>query len=245
MMKTCIVIPVYNHHEAIGRVIAALRQFKLPCFLVNDGSSVQCTSELRRLAEQEKQWVVLHERTQNGGKGAAVITGLKLAISNGFTHAIQIDADGQHCLDDVALFLSASAANPDKLILGAPRFDGSIQKKRRYGRVLTNFWIWIHTLSFDITDGMCGFRCYPLASVDKIMQSTALGQQMDFDIEIAVRLHWDGVGIVNIGTDVRYPLDGVSHFRMLEDNLLISKKHAQLFLGMLWRLPTLLLRRWQ
>jgi hypothetical protein len=77
------------------------------------------------------------------------------------------------------------------------------------------------------------------------VQSTALGQQMDFDIEIAVRLHWDGVGIVNIGTDVRYPLDGVSHFRMLEDNLLISKKHAQLFLGMLWRLPTLLLRRLQ
>jgi glycosyltransferase involved in cell wall biosynthesis len=245
MMKTCIVIPVYNHQEAIGRVIAALRQFKLPCFLVNDGSSVQCTSELRRLAKQEKQWVVLHERAQNGGKGAAVITGLKLAISNGFTHAIQVDADGQHCFDDIALFLSASAANPDKLILGAPRFDSSIQKKRLYGRKLTNFWIWIHTLSFDIADGMCGFRCYPLASVDKIMQSTALGQQMDFDIEIAVRLHWDGVGIVNIGTDVRYPLDGVSHFRMLEDNLLISKKHAQLFLGMLWRLPALLLRRLQ
>jgi glycosyltransferase involved in cell wall biosynthesis len=245
MIKTCIVIPVYNHHEAIGQVIAALRQFKLPCFLVNDGSSMQCTSELRRLAEMEKQWVVLHERAQNGGKGAAVITGLKLAISNGFTHAIQVDADGQHCLDDIALFLSASAANPDKLILGAPRFDSSIQKKRLYGRKLTNLWIWINTLSFDIADGMCGFRCYPLASVDKIVHSTALGQQMDFDIEIAVRLHWDGVGIINIGTDVRYPLDGVSHFRMLEDNLLISKKHAQLFLGMLWRLPMLLLRRLQ
>ncbi len=100
-----------------------------------------------------------------------------------------------------------------------------------------------HTLSFDITDGMCGFRCYPLAAVDKVLQSTTLGQRMDFDIEIVVRLHWDGVGVVNIGTDVKYPLDGVSHFRMLQDNLLISKKHAQLFLGMLWRLPILLARR--
>lgn len=244
-MKTCVVIPVYNHHEAIGQVIEALRPFNLPCLLINDGSSAHCTSELRRLAEQEKQWVVLHERPLNGGKGAAVITGLQLALGNGFTHAIQIDADGQHCLDDISLFLSASAVNPDKLILGAPRYDGNITKKRLYGRQFTNLWIWINTLSFDINDGMCGFRCYPLAAVDKILQSTALGQRMDFDIEIAVRLHWDDVGIINIGTDVRYPLDGVSHFRMLQDNLLISKKHAQLFLGMLWRLPILLARHWR
>jgi glycosyltransferase involved in cell wall biosynthesis len=242
-MKTCIIIPVYNHHEAIGRVVVALRQFNVPCMLINDGSSAQCTAELRRLAEQEKHWVILHERTENGGKGAAVITGFKLALAQGFTHAIQIDADGQHCLADIGLFLSASAANPDKLILGAPRYDGSISKKRLYGRQFTNLWIWINTLSFEIKDGMCGFRCYPLAAVDKILQSTALGQRMDFDIDIAVRLHWGGVGIVNIGTDVKYPIDGVSHFRMLQDNLLISKKHAQLFFGMLWRLPLLLLRR--
>ncbi|POZ50064.1 glycosyltransferase family 2 protein [Methylovulum psychrotolerans] len=242
-MKTCIVIPVYNHHEAIGQVTEALRPFKLPCLLINDGSSAACGAELRRLAAQDSTWLTLHEREKNGGKGAAVITGLQLALAKGFTHAIQIDADGQHCLDDIRLFLSASAANPDKLILGAPRFDGSASKKRLYGRQFTNLWIWINTLSFDIRDGMCGFRCYPLAAVGKIVQTTALGQRMDFDIEIAVRLHWDGVGVVNIDTDVRYPLDGVSHFRMLDDNLLISKKHAQLFFGMLWRLPRILARR--
>lgn len=242
-MKACIVIPVYNHHEAIGHVLDAVRQFKLPCLLINDGSSDVCTAELRRLAEAEKTWVILHEREQNGGKGAAVISGLTLAIDQGFSHAIQIDADGQHHLDDISLFLDASAKNPEKLILGAPRYDGGISKKRLYGRQFTNLWIWINTLSFDITDGMCGFRCYPLAAVDKLFQSTTLGQRMDFDIEIAVRLHWQGVKVINIGTDVRYPLDGVSHFRMLEDNVLISKKHAQLFFGMLWRLPWLLARR--
>lgn len=242
-MKTCVVIPVYNHEEAIVPVIAALRPFQLPCLLINDGSSDQCTAVLRELAAQEQHWLTLHERSQNGGKGAAVITGLQLALSLGFSHAIQIDADGQHCLDDIKLFLAASAAHPDKLILGAPRFDGSAQKSRLYGRQFTNLWIWINTLSFAIADGMCGFRCYPLVAVDKIVQSTRLGQRMDFDIEIVVRLHWQGVGVINIGTDVRYPLDGVSHFRMLHDNVLISKKHAQLFLGMLWRLPILLLRK--
>jgi glycosyltransferase involved in cell wall biosynthesis len=244
-LKTCIVIPVYNHHEAIGFVVDALRHFNLTCILVNDGSSAICSSELARIAEHEKQWIILHELPENGGKGAAVITGLQLAMRQGFSHAIQIDADGQHCLDDISLFLSASAANPDKLILGKPRFDGSVQKKRLYGRQFTNLWIWINTLSFDIADGMCGFRCYPLAAVDKILQTNVLGQRMDFDIEIVVRLHWLGVEVVNIETAVQYPLDGVSHFRMLQDNLLISKKHAQLFFGMLWRLPALLIRRFQ
>lgn len=243
-MKTCIIIPVYNHHEAIVQVVEALRPFKLPCFLVNDGSSAQCTSVLRHTAAAEKSWLMLHERPQNGGKGAAVITGLQLALHHGFTHAIQIDADGQHHLADVALFLSASAQNPDKLILGNPHFDSSVQKKRWYGRQFTNLWIWINTLSFDIGDGMCGFRCYPLAAVDKLLQATTLGQHMDFDIEIVVRLHWQGVAVINIDTAVQYPLDGVSHFRMWQDNLLISKKHAQLFFGMLWRLPKLLGRHW-
>lgn len=243
-MKTCIVIPVYNHHEAIVQVVAALRPFNLPCFLINDGSEALCTDVLQRLAGAEKSWLILHERSQNGGKGAAVMTGLSVALRHGFTHAIQIDADGQHCLADVALFLSASAANPDKLILGTPRFDGGVQKKRLYGRQFTNLWIWINTLSFDISDGMCGFRCYPLAAVDKLLQTATLGQRMDFDIDIVVRLHWQGVQVVNIDTAVQYPLDGISHFRMLQDNLLISKKHAQLFFGMLWRLPKLLRRHW-
>ena len=112
-----------------------------------------------------------------------------------------------------------------------------------YGRQFTNLWIWINTLSLEIADGMCGFRCYPLPAIEQLLKTTSLGQRMDFDIDILVRLSWQGVRIINLPTEVQYPLDGVSHFKMLEDNLLISKKHAQLFFGMLWRSPLLLLRK--
>ena len=44
-------------------------------------------------------------------------------------------------------------------------------------------------------------------------------------------------------TRVRYPEDGVSHFRVWQDNLLISAMHARLFFGMLWRSPRLLWRK--
>jgi len=244
-VKICVIIPVYNHQEAIGHVVGQLKPFGLPCFLVNDGSSAQCSAVLKRIAAQEANWITLHEREQNGGKGAAVMDGLQLAIVNGFSHAIQIDADGQHRLADISRFLEASEQHPDKLILGNPSFDATVPKKRLYGRQFTNLWIWINTLSFAIADGMCGFRCYPLAAVDKLLKSVQLGRRMDFDIEVVVRLYWQGVDVINIETEVRYPLDGISHFQMLQDNLLISRKHAQLFFGMLWRLPRLLLRHWR
>jgi len=129
------------------------------------------------------------------------------------------------------------------LIIGKPCFDASVPKKRLYGRQFTNLWIWINNLSLSIADGMCGFRCYPLTAVDELLKSVSLGQRMDFDIDIVVRLYWQGLDIVNISTDVQYPVDGVSHFNMLQDNLLISGKHAQLFFGMLCRFPKLLLRK--
>ena len=244
-MKTSVIIPVYNHQEAIGQVVEQLKPFGLPCYLINDGSSEPCRLVLRDIAEHEKGWITLYEREQNGGKGAAVMDGLQLAIAGGFSHAIQVDADGQHKLEDISRLLAASVQHPDKLILGKPHFDETVPKGRLYGRQFTNLWIWINTLSFAIADGMCGFRCYPLAAVDPLLQAVQLGRRMDFDIEIVVRLYWQGVDVINIETEVQYPLDGISHFKMLQDNLLISRKHAQLFFGMLWRLPRLLLRHWR
>lgn len=241
-MKNCVIIPVYNHQHAINKVIEHLKPLGLHCFLINDGSSSECSAVLQKIAEQEHDWLNLYEREINGGKGAAVIDGLKLAIEQGYSHAIQIDADGQHHMEDISHFILASKQHPNTLILGQPCFDNSAPKKRRYGRKFTNLWIWINTLSFAIKDGMCGFRCYPLGAVDELIKSTHIAQRMDFDIDIVVRLYWQGLDIINIPTEVQYPIDGVSHFKMLQDNLMISKKHAQLFFGMLLRLPKLIAR---
>ena len=241
-MKACVIIPVYNHQHAIASVVDQIKIFGLHCYLINDGSSVDCSKVLQKIASEESEWVTLFERESNGGKGAAVIDGFKLASQDGFSHAIQVDADGQHQLDDISHFLDASEKTPDKLILGAPQFDESVPKKRLYGRQITNAWIWIHTLSFSIKDGMCGFRCYPLIEVNKLLASTTIAKGMDFDIDIIVKLYWQGVDVINVSTNVRYPIDGVSHFNMLQDNVLISIKHTQLFFGMLVRFPKLLLR---
>lgn len=239
-MNAVVIIPVYNHEHAIGAVVDQVRAHGLPVLLVDDGSKPSCATALDGLVKEPE--VRLFRRTQNGGKGAAVMSGLEEAHRLGFTHAVQIDADGQHDLVDLPKFLAQATANPDALITGQPMYDASVPKGRLYGRYLTHIWVWINTLSLAIKDSMCGFRVYPLArTLAAIVPS--IGKRMDFDPEIAVRLVWAGTKVINLPTHVTYPTDGVSHFDVLWDNVRISGMHTRLFFGMLVRLPLILWRR--
>lgn len=242
-MKLCAVVPVYNHGAAVGAVVAALRQHGLPCVLVDDGSEAACAAVLDALAAGEPDAITLVRLAQNQGKGGAMMAGLSEALRQGFSHAVQIDADGQHDTGDIPAFIAKSQAQPDRLICGCPRYDDSVPKGRLYGRYATHIWVWINTLSLDIRDSMCGFRVYPLAPTVALIEATRIGRRMDFDVEILVRLYWQGMRIVNQPTWVHYPSDGVSHFKAVLDNVLISRMHARLFLGMLLRAPRLLLRK--
>jgi glycosyltransferase involved in cell wall biosynthesis len=244
MFKPCVLIPVYNHEHAVGAVVQAVLASGLPCILVDDGSNAGCAQVLDRLAAAEPRQIILARHAHNQGKGDAVLTGMRRAAEAGYTHALQIDADGQHCCADIPRFIEQAAARPEALIVGYPQYDESVPAVRLYGRYLTHVWVWINTLSLQIKDSMCGFRVYPLAPVLSLARRKRLGARMDFDTEVLVRLCWDGIRIVNLGTRVGYPSDGVSHFRLWRDNLLISRMHATLFFGMLLRAPKLLTRKW-
>src|SRR5687768_11766011 len=162
MLVPCAVIPVFNHERAVGRVVEAVHRAGLPCILVDDGSGRECAMELDRLAATIPEvWVV--RLPQNRGKGGAVSAGLREAHARQFTHALQIDADGQHSLADIPRFIEAARAHPQALICGCPVFDASLPASRRHGRYLSHFFVWLDTLSFEIRDSMCGFRMYPLA----------------------------------------------------------------------------------
>lgn len=243
-MSNCFVIPVYNHPNYLAPLIEHLHQFDLPIIVVNDGSDVGCTQVLTDLAEQYER-VELLSHAVNLGKGQAVMTGLLHAHHLGMHHALQIDADGQHCWADIPTFWQQSAANPKAMIIGKPIFDESVPKKRLYGRYITHVWVWINSLSFEIQDSMCGFRVYPLASTISIIQTADLQPRMGFDSEILVRLKWNKVPFINVPTHVVYPEQGISHFQMWRDNLGLSQTHAKLFAGMLVRLPKLLWHKTQ
>lgn len=241
--KPCAVVPVYNHERSLPAVVRALLAEELPCVIVDDASSPAAPRVIDELAQHPSVHLLRHDHNQ--GKGAAVVSGLREASRLGFSHALQVDADGQHDLNRVALFLDRASQAPDALICGYPEYDSSVPKGRLYARYLTHVWVWINTLSLSVRDSMCGFRVYPLGPTLALLDSTTLGKRMDFDTEILVRLHWRGQPMVWLPTHVHYPADGVSHFRLWRDNLLISSMHARLFGGMLLRAPALLWRRWR
>jgi len=240
--RACIVVPVYNHGEGARALIQAVTPFDLQTILVNDASDSDCRRLLEDLAKS-RAWVHLVEHRKNLGKGGAVLSGLREALDRGFSHALQIDADGQHDAGDIPRFISESQRHPEAIVTGYPIFDASAPKGRRLARYLTHVWVWIETLSFEIKDSMCGFRVYPLSAVVPLSRRVRLGKRMDFDPEVLVRLCWDGVPIISLPTRVIYPKNSQSHFRLWEDNWLITCMHVRLVFGMIVRVPGFLLRR--
>lgn len=238
----CVLIPCYNHGAMLASVLARLAPFNLPVIVVDDGSDARTKQHIAALDAPQLRVLTL---PHNQGKGAAVIAGLRAAAAAGFSHALQLDADGQHQVEDTPRMLAEAERYPHCLISGQPQYDASIPKSRLYGRYITHFWVWVETLSFSLKDSMCGFRVYPLAASLELCDRRAIGQRMDFDTEIMVRLYWQGTPSRFIRTRVTYPPSGVSHFDALHDNLRISWMHTRLFFGMLPRIPQLLSRRRQ
>lgn len=233
--RPCALIPTFDNPLTVARVVAEVRRHLSDVILVDDGSGADGQAAVDDIERAGDALVI--RRGHNGGKGAAVKTGFGAARQAGFTHALQIDADGQHETADIPRFLEVAAARPDAAVLGHPIFDASTPRGRRAAHGLTNFWTRIETAGPAIADPQCGYRVYP---VDAACRVAARANRMDFDIEIAVRLVWAGVPIINLPTRVRYlpPLDGgVSHFRPFRDNVAISLMHTRLVMeSLLWRM---------
>lgn len=242
VFNPCLVIPCYNHAQLLAGIIERLESYGLPIIIVDDGSHATDAETLNRLTHNHNNRHLL-TLPENQGKGGAVIAGFKIAYAQGFTHALQIDADGQHDMEDIPKFLKLSEQNPDALISGAPIYNDSVPKSRLYSRYITHFWVWVETLSFSIIDSMCGFRVYPLKETISLINKEKIGCYMDFDIEVMVKLYWRNVPVLFIKTNVDYPETGLSNFRVFQDNARISWMHTRLFFGMLIRSPMLIWRK--
>lgn len=241
-MSYCLIIPHYNHERQFLAFLPKLIALGIPLIVVDDGSSEQSLSLVEEYIQSQddaiKISLVAHR--YNRGKGAAVITGTTVARSLGYTHALQIDADGQHDVNDIKKFIELSETFPDRIICGRPVFDASVPKIRLYGRKITDFWVVLETLSRKVKDGLCGFRIYPLDKFEKVVDHFYLGKKMDFDTEILVKAIWLDVELEFLDTKVIYPEKSVSHFHYVRDNLQLIRLHVRLMFGMIVRLPFLL-----
>lgn len=240
-----VLIPSYDTGSQVYETVRAARAAWAPVWVVVDGSTDGTAEGLVALAANDPSLRVF-VLPQNRGKGAAVLHGLQRALAAGYTHALTMDSDGQHPADLIGAFMAASAARPQAMVLGRPVFDGSAPRLRVRGRKVSNWWTGLETLGAGIDDSLCGFRVYPIAALVGVMQRQRWMRRFDFDTEAVVRLAWRGVAPINIAAPVRYlsaAEGGVSHFRYVRDNALLTWMHARLMFGFALRLPLLLARR--
>ena len=241
-----VLLPTYNTGRRLLEVVTAALQHWQPVLVVVDGSTDGSHEPVMALAGRERGLEVL-VLPRNRGKGAAVLAGLRHAVDRGCTHALVMDADGQHPADRIAEFMAASQCRPEAMILGQPVFGADAPAARRHGRKLSIGLVRLETRGRAIADPLFGFRVYPAQALLDVLGPRRGGRRYDFDTEAVVRLHWAGVPALNLPAPVRYfqPSEGgVSHFRYGRDNLRLAWMHTRLIAELLLvRWPALLRRR--
>ena len=241
-----VLIPSYNPGRLVYSTVKGARENWAPVWVVVDGSDDGTDKGLLEMAKEDPQLRVI-VMPKNGGKGRAVLHGMKLAAAEGFTHVLTMDSDGQHPAVRIPDFMALSQSNPGAMVLGAPIFDSSAPSIRVKGRKISNWWANVETPGVGtIGDSLFGFRVYPIDPLIAVMRGQRWMRRFDFDPEAVVRMCWRGVRPVNLPATVRYfraDEGGVSHFNYLRDNLLLTWMHSRLFFGFLLRLPVLVVRR--
>jgi glycosyltransferase involved in cell wall biosynthesis len=240
-----VLIPSYNTGPKVYETVREARSQWAPVWVVVDGSSDGTAEGLQRMAAEDpglKLMVLPH----NQGKGAAVLHGLRAALAAGFTHALTMDSDGQHPAALIPAFMQRSLQRPEAMILGKPVFDASAPLLRVRGRRVSNWWTNLETMGAGVGDSLYGFRVYPIAPLIAVMARQPWMRRFDFDTEAVVRLAWRGVKPIDMDAPVKYlsaAEGGVSHFRYVRDNVLLTWMHMRLMLEFLLRLPLLAWRR--
>ncbi|NOU45987.1 MAG: DUF2062 domain-containing protein [Bacteroidales bacterium] len=236
-LKICILLPTYNNSGTIAGVMDGIYEITKDLIVVNDGSTDDTAAILTQYPA-----IQLISYPENRGKGNALLTGFRYAISKGYKYAITIDSDGQHNPADIRAFAEKLLKTDDALIIGERNMEqASVPGKSNFGRKFSNFWFNVET-GITHNDTQSGFRLYPLLAFENMKFYT---QKFEFEIEILVRLAWKGVKVESVPVSVRYfpKEERVSHFRPFRDFTRISILNTALvFLALAWYRPLMYIK---
>jgi glycosyltransferase involved in cell wall biosynthesis len=237
-LKYCVIIPVYNSENHIANVIENVLQYADNLLVVNDGSTDGTLDILTRHCG-----LLIVSYPKNRGKGYALKRSFKKALELGFTHAVTMDADGQHLAQDIEILQQKSMENPDALIIGSRKFDNpNMPEGNRFANNFSNFWFKIQT-GISLPDTQTGFRIYPLHKMGKMRSLT---NRYEAELELLVRCAWKNIKLVPQPINVFYPPENerISHFRKGKDFFRISVLNSFLCIfAVIYGFPSMFLRK--
>jgi len=227
-----IIIPAYNEELTIGSIVALSKKYG-DVIVVDDGSSDR-TSEIARSAGAH---VIRHE--QNKGKGEAIKTGTKYALSRGYDIIVTVDADGQHDPDRIPLLVKPLIEDEADLVIGSryveKRNKSNIPFYRRVGLWILNKGTQLAT-DVDV-DSQSGFRAYS-ASLLKNLSLDSNGYSVETDL--LFRAKNLGARILEVPVTIRYDVPNRHKYNPIMHGLsvlmnlvrLISCKRPLLMFGL-------------
>lgn len=233
----CVIIPTYNNSRTVRRVVADVLTVAPHVIVVDDGS----TDGTAKILTQLDVKVVSHSR--NRGKGAALVTGFRQALAEGYDYAVTIDSDGQHFAADIPRLVEAMREHPESLIVGCRNLDhDGMPAGNTFANRFSNFWFKVQT-GISLADTQTGLRMYPLHRLPCLRLLTS---RYEAELALLVMMAWRGVEITQVAVSVSYDPEGgrVSHFRPVYDFARISLLNTVLcFFAVVYGLPAKLLRK--
>jgi len=240
-LRCCVLIPTYNNHKTLRKVLDGVLEYTKNIIVVNDGA----TDTTKEILERYPQLERLH-LPNNKGKGNALKLGFKKAIELRYEFAITIDSDGQHFPEDIIVFLDAleQESTRNVLYIGARNMNqDDVPGSSSFGNKFSNFWFWFET-GIKLQDTQSGYRLYPLKAIEKLKLYTP---KFEFEIEVIVKAAWSGTLVKNLPIQISYDDDErVSHFRKVPDFARISVLNTWFVLvALFWIKPRDLYRRFR
>ena len=237
-IRLCVIIPTYNNAGTIRQVVEDVSKYCDQILVVNDGSTDQTSAILSTLPPSVN--VVAYDK--NRGKGHALVTGFRQAMKMGYTHAITIDADGQHFADDMPRLTAEMNKQPDGIIVGCRNLtEENMPSGNTFANRFSNFWFRLQT-GINLPDTQSGYRLYAFSALRGLGLITS---RYEAELELLVYAAWSGQSITSVPVKVYYPPaeERVSHFRPVYDFVRISILNTLLCIGALvYGYPRMILR---
>ncbi len=203
--KTIILIPAYNAAQQLEKLITQIKVMvpAIDILVINDGS----TDETSSIAKSQNCIVLTNETNQ--GKGYSLKRGFSYAIDKEYDYLITIDADLQHCPEDISRFINDTGK--DQISIGTRELS---LNKMPLSRWLSNNLTSLMVSVFGgkvIRDSQSGFRMFDLKVLKKMK---AESNRFDFESELLFQTGLFNIKIneVPIMTIYNNENSSISHF---------------------------------
>ncbi len=160
MDKIAVIIPAYNEEASIAAVVAEVHRASQEAgihywpVVINDCSKDRTGEIISQLPCTALQLPI------NLGIGGAVQTGFKYALLNGYTHAVQVDGDGQHPPAELIKLYRHMQQHGLDVVVGSRFINGTGFQSSAMRRFGINYFKWLNRLLVGVTvhDSTSGLR---------------------------------------------------------------------------------------